>query len=319
LPRLLKGLTANWGLKLAALALALLLWVVVSAEQVTTQWLAVPVRVVIRDPRLELAGRPSPATVSVRFTGTGRDLWELSFRSPVLSLPVHDVSEGGVYAVDPQMVAIPRGVAVGAQDVQPELVRLQVRRLAVREVPVRVRWQGGAGEHVRVDPARVLVMGERDQLARLDSVETRPLAVEGDSVMDRLVALDPASLGGLRTSVGTVHVTAHVGATAERLLAEVPVEAPPGASAFPRVVSARVTGPAPAVSALSSSAFRARPVPDSMPRALAAPGVDVPIALEGLPEGVTGRPVPSRVRVTPVAVPPLRAPAPDTASRGARP
>jgi hypothetical protein len=85
------------------------------------------------------------------------------------------------------------------------------------------------------------------------------------------------------------------------------------------MVSARVTGPAPALSALSPRAFRARPVPDSMPRILLPPGVDVPLALDGLPAGVTGAPVPSRVRLTPVAVPAVRPVAPDTPPSAAKP
>jgi YbbR domain-containing protein len=318
LRRLLRRLSANWGLKLAALALALLLWVVVSAEQVTTQSLTVPVRVVLRDPRLELSGRPVPAAVTVRFVGTGRDLWELAFRHPEVALPVHDVSEAGVYALDPQMVTVPGRIAVSAQEVQPELVRVSVRRLSVREVPVRVRWQGGAGEHVHVDPARVLVMGERDPLSRLDSVATRPVAVGADSAVDSQVALDPASLVGMRASVASVHVTARVGATDERLLAEVPVEAPPGTRASPQVVSARVMGPAGAVAGISPRSFRARPVPDSVPRYLLPAGAEVPLALEGLPAGVTGAPVPARVRLTPAALP-ARPLVRDTPAPAARP
>ena len=42
----LRFLTDNWQLKLLALALAVLLWVVVSAEQVTSQWIPVPLRIV---------------------------------------------------------------------------------------------------------------------------------------------------------------------------------------------------------------------------------------------------------------------------------
>jgi hypothetical protein len=318
LRRWLRRLTANWGLKLAALALAVLLWVVVSAEQITSQWLTVPIRVVLRDPRLELLAPPQPATVNVRFVGTGRDLWELAFRRPVLLLPVRDVSEGGVYALDPQMVSVPGRIAVTAQDVEPELVRLPVTRLAVREVPVRVRWQGGVGEHVRVEPARVLVMGERERLARLDSVATRPILVGPGSAVDRQVALDPASLNGLRASVTAVHVTGRMGATDERLLTDVPVEVPPGTAASPAVVSARVTGSASAIENLSPGSVHARPVPESVPRYLLPAGVEVPLGLEGLPAGVAGAPVPARVRLTPVALP-SRLPTPDTSAPGVRP
>jgi hypothetical protein len=129
-----RRLTANWGLKLAALALALLLWVVVTAEQVTSQWMSVPVRVVLHDPRLRLS--PGPALQArVRFSGRGRDLWDLAFRRPVLTLPVRGESETGLYPLEPEMVAVPGRIAVTPREVQPAWVRLAVTRRAVRRPP----------------------------------------------------------------------------------------------------------------------------------------------------------------------------------------
>jgi hypothetical protein len=292
-----RRITANWGLKLAALALAVLLWVVVSAEQVTSQWLEVPVAVVLRDARLRLDGAPVPARVSVRFTGSGRDLWELSFRRPVLSLPVREVSEAGVYGLEPGMVSVPGRLAVTAQDVRPGWVRLSLRRLAVREVPVRVRWAGGEGEGVRVSPERVVVMGDADRLARLDSLVTRPVSVApSDTGVDREVDLDLPRIAGLRASARRVRVTGRAIRAAERVLPAVPVDAPAGILPTPATVSARLTGSAAALSAVDPSRLHARV--DGVPRPLPASGAEAPVRIEGLPNGVVAVPVPSRTRLT---------------------
>ncbi|MDB4951161.1 MAG: YbbR domain pair protein [Gemmatimonadetes bacterium] len=292
-----RRITANWGLKLAALALAVLLWVVVSAEQVTSQWLEVPVAVVLRDARLRLDGAPVPARVSVRFTGSGRDLWELSFRRPVLSLPVREVSEAGVYGLDPGMVGVPGRLAVTAQDVRPGWVRLSLRRLAVREVPVRVRWAGGAGEGVRVSPARVVVMGDADRVARLDSLVTRPVSVaSSEGEVDRDVELDLARIPGIHPDVSRVRVTGRVVHVAERVLPAVSVDAPADAIPTPSTVSARLTGSAAALASVDPSRLRARVY--GVPRPLPASGAEAPLRIDGLPDGVAGVAVPSRTRLT---------------------
>ena len=73
----LHSLTYNWRLKLAALGLAVLIWAAVSSEQETSQWIPIRVDAVVQDPEYVLAGAPDPAEVRVRFSGPGRELWEL--------------------------------------------------------------------------------------------------------------------------------------------------------------------------------------------------------------------------------------------------
>ena len=124
---LLRRATAHWKLKLAALALAILLWVVFTAEQVTTQWIPVPVEAVVRDPDYVLAGRPDPAVVRVRFRGPGRELWEVALRPPTLVLPVRDVGAARSFVVEAAMVDVPDRVRAVATDVRPAVVRLDLQ------------------------------------------------------------------------------------------------------------------------------------------------------------------------------------------------
>ncbi|HLM66524.1 MAG TPA: hypothetical protein VK358_03310, partial [Longimicrobium sp.] len=75
-------LTYNWRLKLSALGLAVLIWALVSSEQVTSQWIPVRVDPVVRDPRFVISEAPEPQEVRVQFTGPGRELWELAIDRP---------------------------------------------------------------------------------------------------------------------------------------------------------------------------------------------------------------------------------------------
>lgn len=125
----LRRLAENWKLKGAALALAVLLWAVVTAEQGTTQWVSVPVRVVLHDTAYVRAEGPAPGEVSVRFTGSGREMWELVLQRPVLVLEVREVGEGSAYLLNAGMVRVPEGLTtIRAQDVRPATVRLRFAR-----------------------------------------------------------------------------------------------------------------------------------------------------------------------------------------------
>jgi hypothetical protein len=127
---LLRRATAHWKLKLAALALAVLLWVVFSAEQVTTQWIPVRVEAVLRDTGYVLTGEPDPRVVRVRFRGPGRELWELALRPPLLVLPVRDPGAARSFVVEPSMVDVPERFRVVASDVRPAVVRLGLQPAA---------------------------------------------------------------------------------------------------------------------------------------------------------------------------------------------
>ncbi len=118
----------NWQLKLAAVMLAMLLWVVVAAERPTSEWISVPVEVVLRDPAFTADPQPDPAVVLVRFSGPGREMWEIAVKRSRLRLllPVREPVTGqGVYLLGPSMVHVPAGLSVVARDVRP--VRVRVR------------------------------------------------------------------------------------------------------------------------------------------------------------------------------------------------
>jgi hypothetical protein len=119
----------NWKLKLAALGFAILLWIVVRAEQRTEQWVPVRVDAQILDPAYELVGVPVPAQVEVRFAGRWRELGELALKRPAILLRVPEVGAGRIFILDHSMVRLPDQLRenVVPVDVRPARVRLDVR------------------------------------------------------------------------------------------------------------------------------------------------------------------------------------------------
>ena len=313
----LRTVARNWQLKLAALALAILLWVVVSAEQVTTQWIPVPVRVAPGDPDRVVTGGPVPREVEVRVAGPGRELWELALERPLLVLPVDGVqADTQVFELEPRMVRIPNGLSVTPLDVRPGSVRVLTQRLVTRDVPVRVRLARRSRDRFvvldtpRVSPATVRVTGPADRVARLDAVVTEPLEIgAADSVVRLAVPLDGDSLGGVRASARSVEVSARVDRVVERIFPDVPVARLVGALVAPERVDVRVQGPSRLVRALDAASLRVTVGVDSLPAVLPAGGAPAPLRVGGLPAALSARAVPALVRISPAA-----APAPDSAA-----
>ena len=171
----------KWQIKLAALALAILLWAIVRAEQTTDQSLRVAVQPLILDPDFHAAGRPEPATVRVRFAGKWRELGELAINKPVIVLPVRNVGAQRRFIVEPSMVQLPSGFrgTVQAVDVRPRVVMLHLER-AVRRAPRR------AGVLPALDPPR------------LPGAPRTSVALPTDSAADGVAAPDtfPATVPG---------------------------------------------------------------------------------------------------------------------------
>jgi hypothetical protein len=310
-------LTYNWRLKLSALGLAVLIWAVVSSEQVTSQWIPVRVDPVVRDPEYVLSGPTEPGEVRVQFTGPGRELWELALDRPTLVLPLSAVGDRRAFPVDPSMLRIPSGLSVRVQDIRPAVVRVDLQRLASRVVPVRVRLGRRSleryvvGEDLEILPAEVRVTGPADRLAELAFVDTERFEIvpTSDSTFERSAGIDTAGLPGLSFSRATVRVGGRFDVRAQRELGPLRVNVPDGLAATPAAVQVNVSGARRALAGVFPAALRAFVPRDSLPAALPAAGVDAPLVLDGLPPGVTARATPARVRVHPAGARPDSAPA----------
>jgi hypothetical protein len=304
----LATLTANWRLKLAALGLAFLLWAVISAEQVTSQWVPVRIDTVIEDPEYVLTGGPQPPEVRVRFTGPARELWELALDRPTLVLRVPNVGEQRTFPLDPRMVQVRRGLAATPVDVSPGTVRLELQRLVSREVPVHPSvGERSLGRFVLMDeveviPATVRVTGPANRVMALDSVATVTFEiVPDDTTFTREVALDTVGLAGLSLSRERVTVRGRVDRLVERSLPGVAVTAPQGLTVSPRQLEVRIGGPERLVRAVFPATVRAFVPRDSVPDEVPLAGAEAGVVVEGLPDGVTARTVPARVLVAPPA------------------
>lgn len=215
LQRLIAWTTADWALKLTALALAFLLWTTVQADA-PGEWVAnnIQVRVVNNDPDWVVADAPTPSEVSVTFSGPYRELLRAASERPDIIVPVDQVSDSTeVYPLSVNRVRMPPGTPnTGVVGIQPGMVRVSFDRVMTRLIPVAVPLHGElapgfelAGPVV-VDPSVVRASGAGRNLARIDSLRLPPIDLRDRHGLDTLDITIDTTGTGLILSPRTVRV-----------------------------------------------------------------------------------------------------------------
>ncbi len=216
---IVRFLTENWGLKLAAVGLAIMLWLSVTAnEPERAEFWNIPVNVDLRAPDWRLE-RLEPEAVTVTVQGPRAELVELGGKPPRIVLPVEAVSDSvQSQVVPPQWIQLPADLrSTRVVGLRPDTIRLFYQRLGSRMLPVRIRTRGDLADSlalslpITTDPATVEVRGPVDELARLDSVPLVPVDLSGlSSTTNVPVSVDSAAVPGFRFDPGEVNVVLRV-------------------------------------------------------------------------------------------------------------
>ncbi|HET7275397.1 MAG TPA: hypothetical protein VFI91_09565 [Longimicrobiaceae bacterium] len=310
--KFLRRLGQDWKLKLLAGVLAVLLWVVVSGKEVTSEWIRLPLQVSVTDPSYELVESSVPDEVEVRFAGAGGDLLDVGLRRPPVRLTISEVSDADEpVPLEPRMVSLPDQIAVEAQDVRPSAVRLQFRRISTRSIPVQTVIGNGLGieftlvDTLEVRPAQVEISGPAERVAEFDFIATVPINLSaGDSTFARAVRLDTSAFGGVQLSQTVVRVAGRVDRLVARTIPDVPISVGAGVALRPAEVDVTVRGAESVVGSLTPSDFRVVVAIDAIPSFIPTAGIEVPVGVEGLRPGLVAQPAPRTVRLLPARVPP---------------
>lgn len=205
----------HWPLKLAALALAIILWVAVALEKPTTQLVGIQLDLVLPP---DVASAQTPPPVKALVSGPQRELLRLT--GPLVIRAV--ITETGVGAgtrhhlvMVPSDVEVPGGVKLTVQDVEPREIDLLLDRRAQRTVAVRAVVQADSGFALEgtlaVVPPVVRVSGPRALVGALDSLDTEPLDLRGVAgSFERTVQLDTTGRAVLRMTPLTVTLSGKI-------------------------------------------------------------------------------------------------------------
>jgi len=171
-----KWIFNNWHLKLLALFVAMLVWVVVAGQarafseksfELGVTYHGVLPHIDVRDIQ--------PAKVLVRVYGVSRLVEALDVSSLVLSIDLADVKRAGESAFfSEDYLTVPEGIEV--KQIQPRIVRVISDEFSTREVPIRITYKGKFPKGVRLierrlSQERVILFGYLSQIIKIDRIE----------------------------------------------------------------------------------------------------------------------------------------------------
>src|ERR1043165_3195835 len=131
----------DWSLKLLSLAIALVLWLLVTGQnQPVTAHLNVQLNF-IRPPALEISNDP-PRTVDVMLTGSRTKLDDLTSLDLVATVDISDQHAGErvLRLADKAQISLPQGVKVDG--FQPSAVPVRLEAIIERQVPIDPKLEG---------------------------------------------------------------------------------------------------------------------------------------------------------------------------------
>jgi len=307
---LVRVLTNNAGLKLMALALAVVLFAVVHGDVDAQRSIYADV-VALLPPReagkMLMSELPTQVKVTVR--GSRSKLSELS-RDDIGPIQI-DLRDGisGYHYIEASQVSVGSGIRV--TDISPSMLTLSWADTAEKRVPIEAQLQGALGKRlqlgpVELSPAHVTLRGPVTALARLSTVSTEPVSLLGMAAgrQARRVALEPLPRFVSYVEDSSVEAVVSVlPIVAERTLRRQEVAAIGEAHVTlrPDQVALRLAGPEEVLEDLDPRAV----VPFVDLGALQATGTrPFAVQVRGLPAGVEIKEiVPDSVLVTPKAKP----------------
>jgi YbbR domain-containing protein len=254
------------GLKLVSVALAVLLWMMVSSQRASVErGLRIPLELQNLPENLEMVDTPQES-VDVRVRGTADALGRISPGDLVATVDLSAAQPGRrLFHLSPERVKAP--FAVQVTQVAPSSVAIRFEPSATRIVPVLPSVEGNPAAgfivgKISAEPATVEIVGPESSLRRVTEAITEPLWVgSAKSDVRASVILGLADEGVRLKSAKTAQVlVAIVPAPEERQLSSVTVRARNlgaglRAAIAPPVVKVRVRGTKEALSKIRDASI----------------------------------------------------------------
>ena len=212
-----RALTANWPYKVAAVVLAILLWMRVSAGQASVEQ-AVPTRLEVEVSDTTWTLLDVPPEVTTTFQGQGGDMFSFFFEQPRILKRVESVDDSTLtLPLSVSDVLYNRSLNVNPTSVDPDEVTIRLERRASKRVPVRVESDARATPgyflgDVRLTPDSVTLRGPASLVSSVSEVSTEPLEVGevSDRVSRQLVVRVPEGLRGVEVDPRSVLASVEV-------------------------------------------------------------------------------------------------------------
>jgi len=203
----------NLWLKIAALVLAVLLWIFVSAKGQTEISLDVQIDYINVPKGLEISKR-SAKTAVVVLRGHESLLKNVRQGDVRIAVDMGKAKEGeGVFSIRKDDVAAPRAASV--VKIEPSSVKVVVEHVVVKEVPVRPVLSGSpeigySVRSVELKPKDVTIEGAASEVNKVTYLKTEPIDITGLAEDLRQEAEIALSGRNIRTGTDKVNVVIRV-------------------------------------------------------------------------------------------------------------
>src|SRR5215203_1465574 len=173
----------DWSLKLLSLAIAVVLWLLVTGQnEPVTAHLNVQLNF-IRPQSLEISNDP-PRTVDVMLTGSRNKLDDLTSLDLVATVDISDQRAGEriLRLADKAQITLPQGIKVDS--FQPSAIPIRLEEVVERQVAIEPKLEGKPAEGFEVYgivPSRgsVAVRGPASRVNALQKVSTEGIRLDG--------------------------------------------------------------------------------------------------------------------------------------------
>jgi YbbR domain-containing protein len=173
----------DWSLKLLSLAIALVLWLVVTGQnEPVTAHVNVQLNF-IRPQALEISNDP-PRTVDVMLTGSRNKLDDLTALDLVATVDISDQQPGErvLRLADKAQISLPQGVKVDG--FQPSAIPIRLEQIVERQIPIEPKLEGKPADGYQVyavHPSKttVMVRGPESRVNALQKLETESIWLSG--------------------------------------------------------------------------------------------------------------------------------------------
>ena len=173
----------DWSLKLLSLAIAIILWLLVTGQnQPVTAHVNVQLNF-IRPQSLEISNDP-PRTVDVMLTGSRNKLDDLTSLDLVATVDISDQRAGErvLRLADKAQIALPQGIKIDA--FQPSAIPIRLEEIVDRQVSVEPKLEGKPADGFEVysvypNKASVAVRGPESRVNALQKVATESIWLAG--------------------------------------------------------------------------------------------------------------------------------------------
>ena len=280
----------DWSLKLLSLAIAVVLWLLVTGQnQPVTAHVNVQLNF-IRPPSLEISNDP-PRTVDVMLTGSRNKLDDLTTLDLVATVDISEQRAGErvLRLADKAQISLPQGVKVDG--FQPSAIPVRLEPIVERQVRIEPKLEGQAADgyevySVRASKGSVTLRGPESRVVALPKVQTESIYLNGhkESFTANNVAIDvPDPKVDLLDPV--VNVDVEIGERrVEKSISGVAVTAADGGRVQPASASITVLGPASIVDTLKNEDLKVV-VDGSGPKLQLPPSLNGKVTMKSIQPG----------------------------------